>query len=100
MNDLLCNFAGLLVVIQIDDMIGEWAVEYMIRDDNKFDEDFLILKLTNVEYEFAEKLCLFLMFAFLIFCSYLYYCLHTDTNMLTLSYLTIGYTFFLIWPLV
>ena len=32
-NDLWFNYAGLLVIIQIDDMMGAWACSYMLDDE-------------------------------------------------------------------
>ena len=50
-------------------MIGEWAMEYVIQDDAKDDEDFLIFRLTDLEFKFAEKICLTLMLVFITWCS-------------------------------
>ena len=100
-NDLLCNFAGLLVVIDIDDMIGEWAIDYIMKDDNKDDEDFLKIKMTNIEYKFAERITLLLMLTFSIWCSLVYYllCNYVEgTDRYMLKYIGLTYVAFGAWP--
>jgi len=56
-------------------MIGEWAIEYIMKDENKFDEDFLKIKMTDIEYKFAQRISLLLMLTFSIWCSVSYYLL-------------------------
>lgn len=100
-NDLLCNFAGLLVVIQIDDMIGSWAVEYMIKDSNKGDEDFLVIRMTDMEYKFAEKICLLLMLCYAVWCSLFYKLLSNYQEGNTqILYFVLTYFGFFLWPVV
>ena len=48
-------------------------MEYVIQDDAKDDEDFLIVRLTDAEFKFAEKICLLLMIVFTTWCSMYYY---------------------------
>ena len=89
------------MVIQIDDMIGAFALEYMMHEDNKEDDDFLMIRMTDVEYKFAERLVLLLMLGFSVWCSWFYYslCNYTEGKDIYQLYCFGGvYLAFYIWP--
>ena len=98
-NDLLCNYAGLLVVIQIDDFIGQWAIEYMI--DKQDESTFLRIEVTDMEHLCAERFTIFLMFFFAVWCSTFYKLLasYTDDSISKYFVYTLyTYGFFFVWP--
>ena len=82
-------------------MIGAWATEYVMQDDNKDDEDFLMIRMTDVEYKFAERLCLLLMLCYSVWCSMYYYllCNYQPDDIVIFGYLSVVYVAFLVWPI-
>jgi len=105
-NDLWTNYAGLLILIQIDNLIGDWACEYIIDiDQEKEEATFLVMKhVTNLEIEFSEKVICLLMLIFTIWTSMVYKFLAqydpTDKGSEVVLYLTYTYIGFYIWPFV
>lgn len=105
-NDLWTNYAGLLILIQIDNLIGEWAIEYLIDvDKEEEDHTFLVMKdVTDLEIAFSEKVICLLMLIFTIWTSIVYKGLAQytpdDTGSQIIDYLTYTYIGFYIWPFV
>jgi hypothetical protein len=71
-NDLWFNYAGLLVIIQIDDLLGAWACSYMLDEELQESDEFLQFKATPLELVIAEKLVLALMGFYVIWTISLY----------------------------
>jgi hypothetical protein len=99
-NDLLSNFAGLLVIIQIDDFIGAWAVEYMIS--NQDPEIFMKMEITDMEHSCADFWTCFLMLSFSVWTSLFYKLLASyteDSDSKYYIYTFYSYGFFFVWPI-
>lgn len=104
-NDLWTNYAGLLILIQIDNLIGDWACEYLVDIDQEEEEaTFLVMKdVTDLEIGFSEKIICLLMLIFTVWTSIVYKGLaqydpkYTESKIY--EYLTYTYVGFFLWPL-
>lgn len=98
---MLCNFAGLLVIITIDDMIGAWACEYIVKHLSDEDEEFLQIKLTESEMKFVNNICLFLMFTYALWTSLIYkHLMKYKEGDVAFLYFNLSYLLFIVWPII
>jgi len=90
----------LLVIIQIDDFIGAWAVEYMIAEQDE--ATFLRIQVTDLEHTCAELWACMLMLIFSVWTSLFYYLLANfkhDSDSHFFVYTLYSYAFFFVWPI-
>ena len=105
-NDLWTNYAGLLVLISLDNIIGAWACEYLIEVDEEEEQaTFLVMNdVTNLEIAFSEKIICLLMLVFTIWTAIVYKGLAQynpkDLGSKLVLYLAYTYIGFFVWPFV
>ena len=87
-------------MISIDNIIGEWAVEYLV--DVEEDSSFLEMHVTDLELIFSEKVICLLMLVFTVWSSIVYKGLAQYNPLYNESklveYLAWTYVGFFIWP--